>query len=109
MSDRPDGPPEEITKVHNQVRWNSVDFVIDFPGLVDRCTNMNTIRVDDRLKFGFEFVAQRFNLAGLDDTLRLAAFDVQEDARIIVAIAPDAGLAPVNLASITRGEHDGHL
>src|SRR5207237_8418486 len=38
MSDRPDGPPEEITKVNYQVRWNSVDFMIDFPRLVDGCT-----------------------------------------------------------------------
>ena len=60
VSDRPNGTPEQIPKVNNEVRRNIVDRLVDLFWLEDLCWNLISIRVCDRHYFFSQGIADRF-------------------------------------------------
>src|SRR5579883_386374 len=108
MSNGPDRAPEEVAKVDNQVWRHAVTLLIDVLRLVDGGADIDTVGVDDSFQSGFHFVTQCLILGRLDNALRLASFNIEKDTRIVAAIAPYSGLAPIDFALLNRGERGGH-
>ena len=94
MAYRTNGAPEEIAEVHDQVGRYTVACFVNFLRLKDSGTNMRTVVVDQGFEFSFQFVAQRLNLEGLNDSLWLTALDIEKDTSIVAAVPPDFGPAP---------------
>src|SRR5579885_3190303 len=100
VTDGADGTPVEVAEIDDQVGRNAVAFLIDFLRLVDGGADVDAVGINNSLEFRLQFVAQGLNLVRPDNALRLASLNVEEDTRVVAAIAPDLRLAPVNLALI---------
>src|SRR5487761_1562174 len=89
VSDAAHGTPEEIAEIDDQIGSHAVDFMIDFFRLEDFRPDIDAVGIGQSFKFGLEFVAQTLYFFRLDDALRLAPLDIEEDTRVVATVAPD--------------------
>ena len=95
-ADRPDRAPEQVAEDHDQVGGDAGDLRVDLLGLVDVRRERPALVVRDRGEPLGEVVAHRLVVGRRDDAVRLAALDVEEDARVVAALAPRGRPRPVD-------------
>src|SRR5579862_2366728 len=93
-----DRPPIEIAKNCHQIRPYTLPLMIEFFRTINSRANRLPIFVAEIFQLLNQLIAQRFILAWVDDTLWLASFYINKDARVITAFAPHLRLAPINLS-----------
>src|SRR2546430_4587447 len=98
VTNRSNRTPEEVTKVDNQVRRNTMYLFVYLLRFVDLRPNIHAIVIHQRFELRDKFIAERLNLVGLDYALRFSPLDIEEDARVIPTIAPHLRPAPVDRA-----------
>ena len=98
-----DRAPEQVAEVDDQVGRDAVHLGVDLLGLVDLRRDRVAVLVGDRLQPALELVAHALVVLGRDRALRLAAADVEEDARVVAALAPGRRARPVDPDVLERG------
>ena len=94
--DGADGAPEEVAEVDDQVRRDAVHLLVGLLGHVDARAERLAVLVRDGGQALGEVAADALVVLRRDGALGLAAGDVQEDARVVAALAPGRGLRPVD-------------
>ena len=106
-ADRPDRAPEQVAEDDDQVGRDAVDLVVQLLRLVDLRRDRLAVLVGDRGDARGEVVAHALVVGGRDRALRLAALDVEEDARVVAAVAPRRRARPVDAGLLRRRDAVG--
>ena len=102
-ADRPDRAPEKIAEHDDEVRRDALRLAVQLLRLVDGGRDRIAGVVRDRGDPPREVVAHRLVLLRRDRPLGLATGDVQEDARVVAALAPRRRARPVDADVTERG------
>src|SRR5438270_8373415 len=102
VSHSTNGPPEQIAEVDNQIGRHAIGLLINLFWPENLRTNIDTLRINQRLELRLELILQCFHFARLDNALRFSPLNVEEDTRIIAAITPDLRLAPSDATLLNR-------
>ena len=103
-ADRPDRAPEEITEDDDEIGRDALRIAVELLGRVDRGRDRVPGVVRDRRDPAREVVAHGLVLLRCDRPLRLAPGDVEEDARVVAALAPRRRSRPVD-ADVAQRRH----
>ena len=95
-ADGADGAPEQVAEVDDQVGRDAVHLGVDLLREVDLRRDRVPVLVRNRLQPPLEVGAHALVVLGRDRALRLAVAHVEEDPRVVAALAPRRRARPVD-------------
>ncbi len=95
-ADRTDRAPVEVAEVDEQIGGDARDGAVEVLGPVSPGADAAPARIRDRLDARDEVVAYPLVVGGVDRPRGLPALHVHEEAPVVAAVAPRAGLPPVD-------------
>src|SRR5438445_8365414 len=97
MSDGPDGAPIQPAEVHDQIRRNVPNIAINLFRSENQRLEWLAFVVGQRLDSRLHFALKRLALSLRNHSLRLAPLNIEENASVVSAFAPDFCFAPVHV------------
>ncbi len=102
VTEGPDASPPELTEDHDEVGRDALLVLVDLLGLERLVAHEVPLMVDHRLDLRDQLVANFLVVGGRNDPLWLTPFHVQEETPVVPAVAPGAGLRPVDVHLVDR-------
>src|SRR5581483_10306956 len=91
-----DRPPVQAAEVNDQIGRDIADGAVDFLRTEDQCAHWAASVIRGRFQSRLHLVTKLLIVRLFDRAIRLAAFDIEEDARVVAAFAPDLRARPVD-------------